>query len=192
MRRSGGAGKMAVPVNFRIQLTMTTQMINKALAGVALAFLLAACGSTSVVKQPVAAMPATSSYSVGTLTNATPKDGDQPPETFMSTLQGHVRSELGKEGRLAAAGAAASAQVDVKVTSYRMRSAFSRLMWGILAGKDGVDSEVTIKDAMTGEVLGSSTVTSYNATTIVGEDGVARMHGQEIAKFVLNKGGTVK
>ena len=190
MRRGGGAGKMTVPVNFRIQLTMTTQMIDKTLAGVALAFLLAACGSTSVVKQPVAAMPATSSYSVGTLTIATPKDGDQPPETFMSTLQGHVRSELGKEGRLAATGDTASAQVDVKVTSYRMRSAFSRFMFGFLAGQDGVDSEVTIKDAKTGEVLGSSTVKSYNATTIVGEDGVARMHGQEIAKFVLNKGAS--
>ena len=49
---------------------------------------------------------------------------------------------------------------------------------------------MTITDARTGQVVGSSTVTSYNATTIVGEDGVARMHGQEIAKFVLNKGAS--
>ena len=192
MRLGRGAWKMATPVNFRNQLTMNIRMIHTTLAGVALAGLLAACGSTSVVRQPVASMPAASSYSVGALTNATPKDGDQPPPTFLSALQEHVRSELGKEGRLASPGDNASAQVDVKVTAYRMRSPMTRFMLGFLSGQDGIDSEVTITDARTGQILGSSTVTSYNATTIVGEDGVARMHGQEIAKFVLNKGGTAK
>ena len=42
----------------RFQLTMNIKRIEKNFASVALACLLAACGSTSVVKQPVAAMPA--------------------------------------------------------------------------------------------------------------------------------------
>ena len=70
-----------------------------------------------------------------TLTNATPKGDDQPPETFMVTLQDQVKSELAKDGRLAAPGADASAQVDVKVTAYRMRSAFQRLMFGFLPAR---------------------------------------------------------
>ena len=167
-------------------------MIAKTFSALALGAVLTGCGSVAVIKQPVAATPSTSSFALGALTNATPKDGDQPPDHFLDAVQGHVRSELTLEKKLAAAGDASAALVDVKVVSYRMRSTFSRVMFGFLAGKDGVDSEVTIRDARTGQVLGSSTVSSYNVMTIVGQDGVARMHGQEIAKFVLNKGGAAK
>lgn len=163
-------------------------MINKSLAIVALSALLGACGSTAVIRQPVAAMPATSNFTVGALTNAAPKDGDQPPEHFLNAVQGHLRGELSKENKLAAKDDATAAQVDVKIVSYRMRSGFSRMMFGVLAGKDGIDSEVTIKDAKTGQLLGASTVSSYNVMAVGGEEDVARMHGQEIAKFVLNKG----
>jgi hypothetical protein len=162
-------------------------MIYKTVAAVALSALLGACGSTAVIKQPVATMPTTSSFAVGSLTNAAAKDGDQPPEHFLRAVQGHLKNSLSKESRLAAQAETSSAVVDVKVVSYRMRSGFSRAMFGVFAGKDGIESEVTIKDAKSGQVLGSSTVSSFNVMAIGGEEDVARMHGEEIAKFVLNK-----
>jgi predicted component of type VI protein secretion system len=165
-------------------------MIYKTVAAVALCAMLAACGSTAVVKQPVAVMPVTSSFAVGSLINAAAKDGDQPPEHFLSAVQGHLKNELAKESRLAAQPEASSAVVDVKVVSFRMRSGFARAMFGVFAGKDGIESEVTIRDAKSGQVLGSSIVSSFNVMAIGGEEDVARMHGQEIAKFVLNKAPT--
>lgn len=59
-------------------------------------------------------------------------------------------------------------------------------MFGVFAGKDGVDSEVIVKNS-TGEVIGKSTVSSYNLMAIGDMQDVARMHAEEIAKF-LNAG----
>jgi Domain of unknown function (DUF4410) len=162
-------------------------MLKKTLATVTVSVMLGACGSTAVIKQPVTGMQATSSFAMGALTNAASKDGDQPPEHFLKAVQGHLKNELSKENRLAAQPEATSAIVDVKVVSYRMRSGFTRAMFGVFAGKDGIESEVTIKDAKTGQTIGSSTVSSYNVMAIGGEEDVARMHGEEIARFVLNK-----
>ena len=75
-------------------------------------------------------------------------------------------------------------QIAVKVVSYRMRSGFTRFMFGMLAGKDGVDSQVQVLDA-SGKVLGDSNVSTFNVTAVGSGEDVAKMHADEIAKFVL-------
>jgi hypothetical protein len=57
-------------------------------------------------------------------------------------------------------------------------------MFGIFAGKDGVDSTVDVVDARTGKVVGSSTVSSYNVMAVGEQEDVARMHAEEIARFL--------
>lgn len=145
---------------------------------------LTACGSTSVVRQPVSEIPTGATYVIGNVTNAAPKDGDQPPEYFLGAVNHHLKSELAKSNRLAKPGEEKVA-IDIKVVSYRMRSGFTRMMFGVMAGKDGIESEVTLRDVKTGTVLGSSTVSSFNVAAVGSQDTVAEMHGQEIGKFVM-------
>jgi len=158
-------------------------MLRKLLCAVAVVAL-TACGSTSVVRQPVSAIPVTSTYVIGNVTNAAAKDGDQPPEYFLGAVNHHLKSELAKNNRLAKQGEETVA-IDIKVVSYRMRSGFSRMMLGVMAGKDGIESEITLRDVKTGAVLGSSTVSSFNVMAVGGAEDVAQMHGVEISKFVM-------
>lgn len=156
---------------------------------------LTACGSALVVRQPVSAIPTTTTYVIGNVTNAAPKDGDQLPAYFLGVVNHHLTSELWKNNRLAQPSEervtlnerelVQTVAIDIKVVSYRMRSGFSRVMFGVMPGKDGIESEVTLRDVKTGAVLGSSTVSSFNVMAIGGQEDVAQMHGQEIGKFVM-------
>ena len=65
-----------------------------------------------------------------------------------------------------------------------MRSGFNRMLFGLMAGKDGITSTVTILDSKTGEVIGETDVNTYNVLAIGGEQDIARMHAEEIAKFL--------
>lgn len=148
--------------------------------------LLAACGSTSLVRQPVEPVSAANAvFTVEKPVNAAPKDGDQPPDHFLAAIASYVKSELAKSGRLAKEGDNALT-IDIKVTEFRMRTGFTRMMFGIFAGKDGIASEVSVHDA-SGKVIGSSTVSTYNVMAVGGEEDIARMHGEEIVKALLER-----
>ena len=159
-------------------------MLLRTLALIAIAATLSACGSSSKVTQAVEPVTAANAkFVVAPPVNAAPKDGDQPPEHFLAAVAGYVKQDLEKNNRLAT-GDPQALTIDIKVTSYRMRSGFSRTLFGVFAGKDGIASEVSVHDAA-GKVLGSATVSTYNITAIGGEEDVARMHGEEIAKTLF-------
>lgn len=60
----------------------------------------------------------------------------------------------------------------------------TRMMFGIFAGKDGINSTVKVYSPDGGKVLGSSEVNSYNVMAVGSQDDIARMHGEEIVKFL--------
>lgn len=61
-------------------------------------------------------------------------------------------------------------------------------MFGIMAGKDGMNSTITATAASDPtRVLGESTVSSYNVMAVGGEDDIPRMHAAEIAKFLAGE-----
>jgi hypothetical protein len=152
----------------------------RALAVLALGAMLVACGSTSQVRQPVEPLVAANAlFVVQKPMSAVAKDGDQPAEHFMNAVASYLKSELAKSGRLAKDGDDAL-KVDIKVTEFRMRSGFTRQMFGIFAGKDGISSEVSVVDAQ-GKVRGQSSVSTYNVLAVGSEEDVARMHAEEIA-----------
>jgi hypothetical protein len=160
--------------------------MRRALAILAVSVLVAACGSTSQIRQPVEPMSAaTAVFTVEKPVNAVPKDSDQPAEHFLGAITSYLRSELAKNGRLAKEGEDAL-KIDIKVTEFRMRSGVSRMMFGIFAGKDGIASEVSVRDSSQ-KVLGSSTVSTYNVMAVGGEEDIARMHAEEIAKTLLER-----
>jgi hypothetical protein len=83
---------------------------------------------------------------------------------FLSAITSYLKSELAKNGRLAKEGDDAP-KIDIKVTEFRMRSGISRMMFGLLAGKDGIASEVSVRDSSQ-KVLGSSTVSTFNPESV--------------------------
>ncbi len=65
-----------------------------------------------------------------------------------------------------------------------MRKGMTRMMFGVFAGKDGIDSTVNVYSPDGSQVLGSSEVSSYNVMAVGSQDDIARMHGDEIVKFL--------
>lgn len=160
--------------------------MRRALAISAISVLIAACGSTSQIRQPVEPMSAaTAVFTVEKPVNAVPRDSDQPPEHFLGAVASYLKTELARNGRLAKEGDDAL-KIDIKVTEFRMRSGVSRMMFGILAGKDGIASEVSVRDNAQ-KVIGSSTVSTFNVMAVGSEEDIARMHAEEIAKTLLER-----
>lgn len=60
------------------------------------------------------------------------------------------------------------------------------MMFGILAGKDGIASEVSVRDNAQ-KVIGSSTVSTFNVMAVGTEEDIAHMHAEEIAKTLLEQ-----
>ena len=58
------------------------------------------------------------------------------------------------------------------------------MMFGVFAGKDGINSTVKVYSPDGHTVLGSSEVSSYNVMAVGSQDDIARMHGEEIVKFL--------
>ena len=158
-----------------------------------LSALIVACASNSEVRMPdqplmtpaaAAQFAAEAKFIVNDAVGAMPKGKDHPPDQYLSVITAIVKSGLQENGRLADQPEAALT-MDIKVTEWRMRGGATREIFGVLAGKDGITSDVTVTDA-SGENLGTLSVVTYNITSFGGE-AVVKMHGEEIVKKVLAK-----
>lgn len=149
---------------------------------IACLFVLSSCGSSAVVKKSVNESP-NGNYAKYTI-DGIKSDVENVPDHFLTAIKGYLKEELDKQDLLAATGTNTSYKINIIVRDYRMRSEMSRVMLGALAGKDGVQSIVTITDPITGEVAGESTVSTFNVTAVAGMDEVAKMHAEKIAEFV--------
>lgn len=163
----------------------------KLIAGGVLVLFLTACGSSSQFVKPMelsASTPQTQKkYSVGNVTTKV----DSVPDQFMSAIKGFLKVELKEKGLFEENEASSSNVIDIEVNYYRMRSGFTRMFFGMLAGKDGVDSTVKISDKETHNEVGELTVSSFNVAAIGESEDVARMHAEEIAE-ALEKAGQPK
>lgn len=74
--------------------------------------------------------------------------------------------------------------VNVDLREYRDRGSVARFMLGVLAGADNLESVVEIVDPRRGVGVARSVVKSYNATAAGSMEDVARLHGEEVAKYV--------
>jgi len=103
------------------------------------------------------------------------------PDHFVSAMKGHLKNELKMRGLLAGDSNTQAAVIDLDVTYYRMRGGITRMMFGILAGKDGVEAEIKILEHGTNNVLTTLTASSYNVMALGGPDDVAQMFAEEAA-----------
>jgi hypothetical protein len=102
------------------------------------------------------------------------------PDTLRSTVERSLQSQ----GMIQAAS---PQLVDIEVTSFRVRSAFSAVMFGFMAGNDNIEGIVTIK-GLDGSVLQRSKVTaSYALGGLAGGQDESRMSWlyEEFAKQTL-------
>ncbi len=148
-----------------------------------LAFMFMGCASSTVIKEPIKSSTEAeqAKYVIKNIKNKSKKVA---PEHFLHSIEGYLKAELKKRGIAAEDEAQINREVDIEITYYRMRSKFSRVMIGAMAGKDEVTSKVTILDSKTGKVLGASEVDTYNVTAVADEQDVAKMHAKEIANFL--------
>lgn len=146
---------------------------------------LSACGSSAVVNKSLSESLSAndSKFTVETI-NCKIKD---VPEHFLTAVNGYLKTELDKKNLLERTDSRTSYKVNIMVNDYRMRSGMTRMMFGAFAGKDGVESIVTIVDPVSGEVAGESTVSTFNITAVGGMDDIARMHAEKIAEFISGK-----
>jgi hypothetical protein len=104
------------------------------------------------------------------------------------TLDGEriLRTQLDQQlaSVLAPAGDRGAVNARITVSSYYVRPAAARVLVGIMAGVDKVNSTVTLI-APDGSVLGSKRVESKNATAFGTSTGMLQKHADEIATFVL-------
>lgn len=151
-------------------------------AGFTCLLFLSGCGSNSTAIQPIPAaapmgnMPA--SYVAGNISPG--KTGI--PTHIVNAVKGHLDSELRKRGLSPASGSEGSVRIDATTTYYRMRSGFARMAVGMFAGKDGIACDVQLVNVASGQPTARFNVSSYNLTAIGGEDDVARLLAEEIAK----------
>lgn len=146
----------------------------------------AGCGSSHSVRKttPVSGQPVKTTYQLGEIEDAK----NLVPEHIRVGILSYLKKDLQAKGLLPGPGEQATWNVRISVLSYRMRSGFSRMMFGILAGKDGISTSVEIVDPVSGEVVGESDVSSYNLAAVGGEEDIARMQGEEIGRYLSGLG----
>jgi hypothetical protein len=143
--------------------------------------LLAACGSSqSVVKQMDRPPTVVSRFRLDPIDD---HSGEAVPGQFLASIQGYLESDL-KQQNLLAADVDQAPRVHIEVTSYRMRGGITRAMFGAMAGKDGVESKVTVLAPGGDRVIGASDVSTFNVMAFGGPDDIARMHADKIAGFL--------
>ncbi len=151
--------------------------------------LLAACGASvqeGVRADKAALQGGPFSVQVANVSSST----DKIPSHVVQMLKGHLEQGLKEKGLVREQQRQLALRVDVK--DYRDRGAVSRFMLGVLAGSDNMTSAVEVVDPQDNRVVATSTVKSYNATAIGDMDLVARLHAEEIVKYlqtVLGPGG---
>lgn len=105
----------------------------------------------------------------------------------LDILNTQLRADLGP--LLAASTEPGAKRVQIRITNYYMRHGAARALVGIMAGKDNITSVVTVLDAGTDTVLGTTEVVSSNATAFGTSSGLIEGHAKEISAFLK---GTAK
>ena len=149
------------------------------LAMVAISLLLGACGSTSTVKQPLRASGY--QYQIVGISSSAP----DVPEKFTKNLRKYLQKALSKNNSLGSNKSAKN--VTIKINSFKMAGLGSRMLLGSFAGKDLVNTLVTVTDPNSGKTLGSATIESKDSLAGGGPELFTSNHAKAIAKFLLGK-----
>ncbi|TLZ35582.1 MAG: DUF4410 domain-containing protein [Gammaproteobacteria bacterium] len=151
---------------------------------IALGLSVSACGSSqAVVRQMDRGSAVLTKFRVETIDD---HSGSAVPSTFLTEIRSYLESDLTQHHLNASEGEAAN-RIRIEVVSYRMRGGVTRAMFGMMAGKDGVESKVTVLPPTAPQVLGETNISTYNVMAVGGADDIARMHADAILKFLTGE-----
>ncbi len=157
--------------------------INSTLLIVALlGLMLSACGGSSVVKHAALDKAGEYRYQVGDISSSAP----DVPEEFIRNLRKYLEKDLRKKGVLSTGKASKS--VSINITNFKMPGRGSRLVLGMLAGKDFVTSKVTVTDSGSSKKLGDAEIESSDSMNSGGPELFTSNHAKAISNFLLGKG----
>ena len=154
---------------------------------IALVFALTGCGSSSSVVQPIPKATAMGEAPVKYFAGEFSPGDTTIPSHILNAIKGHLDATLQKNALGAQPDYANRLRIDGTVTYYRMRSGFTRMMFGVFAGKDGVECEIRLIDPA-GQTVGKLKVESHNLMAVGSEDDVARMVAEETVKAIRADG----
>jgi hypothetical protein len=137
------------------------------------------CGSSTRVKKSI---DIEMKFDIGELSAGKTK----APEHFLLAVKGYLKTELSSR-ELFDPDRKAKYRIYITMIKYRIRKGFSKKVFGILAGKDGVKSTVMVLDPETNEIIGESEVATTNLTKSITMDDIAHMHADEIVRFLTGK-----
>jgi hypothetical protein len=83
-------------------------------------------------------------------------------EELCSELREQFQYCLLKNGLYAKQSASAQRRTDLTITSYRDVWGLTRGALGVMSGKDGLDVRLDVIDIASGDIIGSSSASSYN------------------------------
>ncbi|MDP1863735.1 MAG: DUF4410 domain-containing protein [Thiobacillus sp.] len=156
-------------------------MNKKLLSVVAAAFILAGCAS-GVTRAPSASAervsaPAYSQFaSVSLSMSAAAKEKALENLKFNpDELLSHVKRALDSRSLISASGNPQLPRIEVVVKDMRVRSNFSAIMWGFMAGSDSIEGEIVLTDALGKEIDRFVVSTSYALGGIAGGQDGTRM-----------------
>ena len=137
------------------------------------------CASSTNITQPLE-VPQVTEVKTFSEIEINKKD-TKAPEHFIHAVESYIKQGLQERSLY---DEESGKKISVSVNSYRMRKGMTRMMFGVFAGKDGINSTVKVYSPDGKKVLGSSEVNSYNVMAVGSQDDIARMHGDEIVKFL--------
>ncbi len=146
--------------------------------------LLSACGSTSTVKQSLNTPSGNLSkyhYQIVDISSS----AQNVPEEFIDNLRKYLEKDLEKKGILGTDKSAKN--VKVNITDFKMPGRGSRLVFGMLAGKDFVKSTVSVTESGSGKTLGVTEIESSDRLNSGGPELFTSNHAKAISKFLLGK-----
>lgn len=141
----------------------------------------AGCGST-VREAAVADMVAIQGGGFQVQVASVTTSNEKVPPHVIAMVRSFLEKELRGQGLAQERAKQLALRIEVK--EYRDRGGFARFMFGVLAGSDHLESVVELADPGTNRAVARSVIRSYNATAMGSIEDVARLHGEEIVKYV--------
>jgi len=144
------------------------------------------CGSSTNVTKPINQTVLSPNIEMNYEIGEIEQDETEAPNHFLSALKSYVIAGL-KKRNLTDKETGKRCLINITIKKYRMRMEFVKKTFGFLAGDDGVKSQVKVVDLDTKEVIGESKVSTTNITKRVSMDDIARMHANEIVRFLAGE-----
>lgn len=144
--------------------------------------LVSGCGATSNVIQKY---QPDKTYKLNYYLSAAPQV--EVPDEVLKTMQNQIQKNLSEQNLLTSEVDNKFHKADILITHYRMRHDAARLLVGIMAGCDKINSKVTILDSDTKKIVGEAEFESNECAAWGIASQVVKAHVDKIANYLSGK-----